>query len=904
MAGFNSLLGKLRRAMHKKRRRSIAGRFGTSCPDAPSPSSDVYRGLETLEDRTLLSVTINNGLDATNPLFMSAVVDDGGEILSVTSTGTGGGNLIETGLVADLIGQATGIVTYFDRGNRSFDLADGRGSGDQITNRVQAIEPIIVAPGEVQTEGIILLNSSGSSTIEYRVLVRFEQGTTRLVKEVEFFNPINVDMTQARVISYFNPATTLNGFGDIVSTSGANPAETRESSRAVTITNLDTSISYTQRTDSATNMRLIGFGADIDNEFTDPPPNSAGQLLNRVENGGYTGSPAGRFHNPLQLNITRDLAEVWHQPLPTNYYTSDVIDEISTALIYGFDRPTGGTVATEYEFEFRPDLAVQITTDHPGPYSDGGSFDVTVNIGNTGFDRAVGEGISIKILASEDDTVGGFDRIIDEFVTDIDLDINESVDIVRTVDFSSFRDREYFLLVQVDSENDLLEVLDGINNEDFVDNQSPTVDAGTNQTIIQPQSVMLSGTMTDDGLPGALRVPQRLTLTSTWTQTMGPADSIILDRNALETEVTFTTPGTYEFTLSAFDGEFVATDTVEITVNPFVAENQFQGTGRANSLAQAADGSYHLAYFDANEGALKYVTKPETGAWSTPQTIDNGSPEMGQYVSLAIDSTGVPHVAYYDAFQGDLRYAVLNTITSTWDTQVVHSRRTVGLYPSLLINESDMAVVAYYHSSYGNLIFAEQTGPATWNVQNIDVGDGGEDTGRYPSLAMIPNTNLYSVAYENTSMGHFRFAEQAGNGQWITQTIDSTQDGGGYVSLVYDNNGTAAVSYYDGFNGDLKFARRSGGWETQSVAVKRTQGLYSSLVFDRENIPHIFFLNKSTNQLVEAKGTILDTTTWTFTSRFADGGRHANAILTNTSSIAFTVFDSVNDGVEFQTILP
>ena len=62
------------------------------------------------------------------------------------------------------------------------------------------------------------------------------------------------------------------------------------------------------------------------------------------------------------------------------------------------------------------------------------------------------------------------------------------------------------------------------------------------------------------------------------------------------------------------------------------------------------------------------------------------------------------------------------------------------------------------------------------------------------------------------------------------------------------NTGLPAMSYYDAFNADLKFAERSskGKWTATTVAAKNSQGLYTDLAFTFDtNQPAIVYYNKT-----------------------------------------------------------
>jgi hypothetical protein len=103
-------------------------------------------------------------------------------------------------------------------------------------------------------------------------------------------------------------------------------------------------------------------------------------------------------------------------------------------------------------------------------------------------------------------------------------------------------------------------------------NQPPTVNAGPDQTIILPAHAVLSGTVSDDGLPAG-SIP-----TTVWSQVSGPGIVTFADPTVPVTTAAFSAPGVYVLRLTATDSELTASDDVVITVNrgnhPPVAENQ------------------------------------------------------------------------------------------------------------------------------------------------------------------------------------------------------------------------------------------------------------------------------------------------------------------------------------------
>ncbi len=98
---------------------------------------------------------------------------------------------------------------------------------------------------------------------------------------------------------------------------------------------------------------------------------------------------------------------------------------------------------------------------------------------------------------------------------------------------------------------------------------TPNVSAGPDQVIgftascggsTIPPCALLSGTVTDDGLPAPVTI--------NWSMISGPDAVIFADQNSVETTASFSTEGVYILRLTADDSEFSASDDVQITVLP------------------------------------------------------------------------------------------------------------------------------------------------------------------------------------------------------------------------------------------------------------------------------------------------------------------------------------------------
>ncbi|HYE20491.1 MAG TPA: S8/S53 family peptidase [Tepidisphaeraceae bacterium] len=293
--------------------------------------------------------------------------------------------------------------------------------------------------------------------------------------------------------------------------------------------------------------------------------------------------------------------------------------------------------------------------------------------------------------------------------------------------------------------------------------------------------------------------------------------------------------------------------------------------GTFNGLAYDSAGALHWAWFDDATNQLKYA-KRTGNTWSAVQVVDPAA-NTGTFMSMALDNTGKPGVAYYDEANTDLKYARFNG--SAWQVETVDSSLTTGYYPSLKYGPGGAPAIAFYYKSSGDLKFATKAG-GSWAVSTVD---SKGDVGRYPSLALNEATGRWGVAYEKTTTGDFRVAEQNSNGTWSITVVDATKFGGGFTSMQYVD-GRAAFSYYDAFNADLKFARWTGTkWLTQAVAAKNSQGLYTNLFFDPGNdrLPVIYYFNKTANTAMVARGGAGGG--WSFEVVASGGGRQLSVAL-------------------------
>ena len=92
-------------------------------------------------------------------------------------------------------------------------------------------------------------------------------------------------------------------------------------------------------------------------------------------------------------------------------------------------------------------------------------------------------------------------------------------------------------------------------------NVAPIVSAGPDRNVTLPNQASLDGTVTDDGLPSPPA------LTTTWSVVSGPGTVTFANANAVDTQASFSTAGTYVLRLTANDGQLIGEDQMQVVAS-------------------------------------------------------------------------------------------------------------------------------------------------------------------------------------------------------------------------------------------------------------------------------------------------------------------------------------------------
>jgi hypothetical protein len=218
------------------------------------------------------------------------------------------------------------------------------------------------------------------------------------------------------------------------------------------------------------------------------------------------------------------------------------------------------------------------------------------------------------------------------------------------------------------------------------------------------------------------------------------------------------------------------------------------------------------------------------------------TPHLSYYWQLGIVST-----LYHHTFSGT------NWLISAKEEEAIEPPRSrVGKASSLALEDvyPYQARIAYYDHFRGDLKYAWQSS-TTWNVITLD---STGNIGAFPSLALdssgYPHISYLDVRQTGSTL-KYRWKTQDG---WFSQTVDTVGDlpySTGRSSLELDQADRAHISYYDGTNGDLKYARFDGAvWIIQTIETEGDVGTRTSLELDQASCPHISYRDV-TNQALK-----------------------------------------------------
>jgi hypothetical protein len=159
-------------------------------------------------------------------------------------------------------------------------------------------------------------------------------------------------------------------------------------------------------------------------------------------------------------------------------------------------------------------------------------------------------------------------------------------------------------------------------------NLPPVTKLGPDKTITMPNSLNLTGTVSDDGLPNPPGA-----LTTTWSKASGPGTVTFVNANVVKTKATFSEAGPYLLQLTTSDGEKTSSADMLVLVSPQTpvlvtldveAESGVLAAPMAIQSSAGASSGQFVMVPEVNADNFDDFTRGGPGEVSVPFTIAQG----------------------------------------------------------------------------------------------------------------------------------------------------------------------------------------------------------------------------------------------------------------------------------------
>ncbi|MET0752082.1 MAG: PKD domain-containing protein [Pyrinomonadaceae bacterium] len=361
-------------------------------------------------------------------------------------------------------------------------------------------------------------------------------------------------------------------------------------------------------------------------EDTRVPPAGTGFIRIRLAATRNTGDTNDVFFDGMSLRAVGDIAAVKlsgassDDGLPSGSSLTNIWTKVSGGgtVVFG----DSNTLDSSAKFDAAGSYVLRLTTSD-GQYSASDETTVTVNAANqtptinAGADQTITLPSTATLSANASDDGGNLRYRWTRISGTGTVTFSDAQSLNSTATFSLAGT----YVLRVTAEDGEFEASDDViitvNPSPL--NQPPTVEAGNNQTIQLPaNSVTLSGTATDDGLPSN-------NLIVTWTKTSGNGNVSFAAANSAATTATFDAAGSYVLRLTASDGQYTVWDEVAIVVNP---ENGGGGENHAPTVNAGADQTITQAQTAILEAEVSDDGLPAGGSFSASWTKVSGDGDV------------------------------------------------------------------------------------------------------------------------------------------------------------------------------------------------------------------------------------------------------------------------------------
>jgi hypothetical protein len=183
-----------------------------------------------------------------------------------------------------------------------------------------------------------------------------------------------------------------------------------------------------------------------------------------------------------------------------------------------------------------------------------------------------------------------------------------------------------------------------------------------------------------------------------------------------------------------------------------------------------------------------------------------------------------------------------------------------------------------------------------WNYETVD---NSPRVGQSASIAIDSNKKIH-ISYYDEFNGALKYATNA-FGSWFTYIIDSTGNVGQCSSIAIDSNNKAYISYYDATNYNLKYATNaSGQWVVSTIDSTGYVGQYTSIAVDSNKKIHISYYDATNADLKYATNALGQ---WVVSTIDSTGyvGYYSSIAIDSNNKAHISYYDATNYDLKYAT---
>jgi MYXO-CTERM domain-containing protein len=169
---------------------------------------------------------------------------------------------------------------------------------------------------------------------------------------------------------------------------------------------------------------------------------------------------------------------------------------------------------------------------------------------------------------------------------------------------------------------------------------------------------------------------------------------------------------------------------VEVLPAPPAVTDLYEGAGLFASAGRMPDGTPVVAFYDRTQGDLLLAAYDGVSAWTVTPLDALAATDTGQWCSLAVGGDGTVHVAYQNAVDDTLRYITFSGgmpgVSELVDDGVRADRpHPVGAASAVVIDATGGVAIAYQDSFDNDVLVARRDAGGVWTHTPLLMGPTG-----------------------------------------------------------------------------------------------------------------------------------------------------------------------------------